>query len=138
LGIYRNGKTEVIRIVAYRIHHNGFVIEADTVDDVRALIAATEKPLLPLMAERRAVQRTTAKPVRGASDGALEGRIVAILTDKGSLRPGELAECAKSDRYSAGLAVKALEARGVVRVVGATMIRRVSLTKAARPKEAVQ
>lgn len=123
--------------MAYRIHRNGFVIEADTVEDVQALIAAVEKPLLPMMAERRTEPRAQKKAAqRGASDGSLEGRIVTAL-EKGGLRPGELAEQVQAERYNVGLALKALQARGTVRIDGTTMNRRVTLAKA-KPKEAVQ
>jgi hypothetical protein len=116
--------------VAYRVEHNGFVIHADTVDDVRALVVAIEKPLLPLMQERRKVERQPVKRQRGSSDGALEGRIVSVLQERGALSPADLCEAVKAERHHVNVAAKALEAAGKIRSEGQTTKRRLMLAKA--------
>ncbi len=123
--------------MGYRIQRNGFVIEADTVDDVQALIAALDKPLLPMMQERRAAAKPAKRSPRGTSDGALDGRILSAL-DAGALSPGVLCDRVKAERYNVNMALRGLVDRGVVRVEGATSKRRITLAKAPKPKEALQ
>jgi hypothetical protein len=124
--------------MAYRIQRNGFVIEADTVEDVRALVDAIDKPLVALMAQppKPRIVSVAKKPPRGASDGALEGRILSVL-EKAPMSPADLCAAVKAERYNVSNTCKALEDRGLVRSEGKTSQRRWMLAKAQRPKEAV-
>jgi hypothetical protein len=102
-------------------------------ESLRGLLSGA-LPLKPSPVVR--MPKAAPKLPRGASDGALEGRILTAL-ERGPLAPGALAERVKVDRPVVAATVKALESRGVVRCEGATVNRRVMLAKAPKPKEAV-
>ena len=120
--------------MGYRIEHNGVVITVDTAQDVLALLALI-KTGSPATSKRRVPKPRLVQSVRGASNGALEGRILSAL-ERGGVAPAALCDQVKADRYNVSKALKGLETRGLVRSEGATMNRRWLLAKSLKVREA--
>ena len=116
--------------MAYRIFVNGFVVQAETPEEVKALLEPPGRP----RARRAASAPKSRARARGASSGALDGRIEDALAS-GPMSPRELCAAVKAPAFHVRRCVRDLEALGVVRCEGLTSQRRVSLAKK-QPKTA--
>jgi hypothetical protein len=113
-----------------RIVRDGIAFECDDVASAIELADALKpQPLLPLVAPRRVKVKATkagkATPpiVRGASPGALDGRILAVLA-AGPKKPLDGTRQVGAKKEDVRAAFKGLEASGKTRAEGGTTARR--------------
>ena len=98
---------------------DGFEIEARDVGGVLTLMRA----LGARVQQAKASTQVRSRRPRGASNGDLHGRIMAILED-GPLSPGAVTKEAKATAPQVRMAFQALKADGKTRAVGGTTNRR--------------
>ena len=123
-----------------RIVRDGIAFECDDVASAIELADALKpQPLLPLAAPRRVkvkaarVAKANVSTVRGASPGALDGRILAVLAS-GPMKPLDVTRQVGAKKADVRAAFKGLEASGKARAEGGTTARRWMLAGVVKPK----
>jgi hypothetical protein len=116
--------------VNIRVCHEGITFECDdiatAIELAEALKPQPSLPLRPVVRVARTPKQAKATPPpkpRGASPGAIDGRILAALA-AGPMKPSAVVEQCGADKVSVRDAFKALESDGKVRAEGHTASRR--------------
>lgn len=116
--------------MAFRIRFGPVYVDADTPEDVLALLARTDADLTAFA--RLNGTRANARRSRGASLGALDGRVLAVLADHGgAARPKDLVKECKAPAPNVRAVIRDLVKRGAVKSEGKTSSRRIVLVRGA-------